>query len=412
MELDDALEDYSFDRITWFSKQKHIELFELPISNNTIVGKNYAIALDFFSDYQNFWESNLLIQKYPHSYYKAKQKCCELAILIGENKCNRWKEYIIEWLRLCYRSNSDSNIKFFFRKYDIDTEDEIKKILFTETNLTLKKSFKDNFFIPYLEQLLDWFLLRYDLITSIKLSHYLSKIRSKKSGFKSFPMYLFLASIFILFFFIELNFNLFFYNNDFQKLTSYFSNEGLQVKALVSIELLASLLLIILVGFVGVDIFFRRNYSIYFKLLIPRLLAGILIGYLPLLFAGEIWNTIEKIDVFSGFIIIISSLLFCFYYLFNEVKNILSDSRIAFTRALRIFLIGILESFSLGIIILDLIAKPFIESLDNKLELHFIYGLFGGHIYPKILLIFFPLALFIGIFVQIIWEDKPITHPL
>jgi len=33
-------------------------------------------------------------------------------------------------------------------------------------------------------------------------------------------------------------------------------------------------------------------------------------------------------------------------------------------------------------------------------------------VYPSVLLTYFPLALFIGVFVQILWEDKPITEQL
>ncbi len=85
-----------------------------------------------------------------------------------------------------------------------------------------------------------------------------------------------------------------------------------------------------------------------------------------------------------------------------------------FKRSLNIFSKGVLYSFSVGIIILDFLNAHFINNMkdtDVFKNLHLHAGIIGI-IDPKVLLVFFPLALLIGIFVQIIREDKPITEPL
>jgi lipopolysaccharide export LptBFGC system permease protein LptF len=35
-----------------------------------------------------------------------------------------------------------------------------------------------------------------------------------------------------------------------------------------------------------------------------------------------------------------------------------------------------------------------------------------GYIFPKVILLYAPLALFLGILVQLIWEEKTVTQPL
>lgn len=179
------------------------------------------------------------------------------------------------------------------------------------------------------------------------------------------------------------------------------------------IELISALIGFIFLCFLLIDFKFYTNFTLYFKLLIPRLIGGILIGYLPILMSSDLWKFVKHINDFEGFFIILISSVFCFYYLFTEIKNVVDDTRTAFFRSMRIWLIGLLESFLFGVVIMDLFARAFVKSFDKLDKLgEPISGLLGGQIYPKVLIIYFPLALFIGIFVQLIWEDKPITHSL
>ena len=163
-----------------------------------------------------------------------------------------------------------------------------------------------------------------------------------------------------------------------------------------------------------IDFKSKRKTTLYFKLLIPRLLGGIFIGYFPILIGEEVWSFVKEVNAFEGFFIVILSSVFCLYYLFTELNNVVKDIRVASFRSMRIWLIGLIESFIIGIFIQDLFARAFVNTLETNYYGLMMppHGLLGGKIYPKVLLIYFPLALFIGVFVQLIWEDKPITHPL
>jgi hypothetical protein len=139
------------------------------------------------------------------------------------------------------------------------------------------------------------------------------------------------------------------------------------------------------------------------------MVGGIVVGYLPLLLTDEAWNMVKAIKVLEASCLITFAFGLSLYYIFIEIHNTLKDKWESLVRALRVFATGLLESLVIGIIVLDLITKAFKPSLLEEGLL--VHGLLG-YIYPKLLYIYFPLALLIGIFVQIIWEDKPITHPL
>ena len=98
-----------------------------------------------------------------------------------------------------------------------------------------------------------------------------------------------------------------------------------------------------------------------------------------------------------------------YYYLSIEVQNTVRDKLVGIIRASRVFSTGVLESFAIGMVALDLITPAF---LPDGVPADVLQPAFVGSIYPRILCVYSPLALLIGIFVQIIWEDKPITEPL
>ena len=54
---------------------------------------------------------------------------------------------------------------------------------------------------------------------------------------------------------------------------------------------------------------------------------------------------------------------------------------------------------------------PGIPDFD-KFQLHYRLFSLDFVLYPEIVLFFAPVALFVGIFSQILWEEKAITSPL
>jgi len=96
-----------------------------------------------------------------------------------------------------------------------------------------------------------------------------------------------------------------------------------------------------------------------------------------------------------------------FVYLQAEISKNVKEKRKVSRRSRSILFLGLVESLTMGLVFCDLFGAQLVKSSSDKI----LQGFFGL-IYPKVVLLYFPLALFIGIFVQIFWEEKPITHPL
>lgn len=144
------------------------------------------------------------------------------------------------------------------------------------------------------------------------------------------------------------------------------------------------------------------------NLLLPRMLSAIIIGYILLVIAEEAWKL--AYNMWNDYWKIISTSIIAlggsFLYLWVEISKIGKNVK---RRAFCVFIIGFLESLITGFCICRLINKYYTpQELEMDLYVPWIPCL--GNI--QVLLLFVPLALFIGIFVQIIWEDKQITHPL
>jgi hypothetical protein len=116
-------------------------------------------------------------------------------------------------------------------------------------------------------------------------------------------------------------------------------------------------------------------------------------------------------------------------YLYVEVHSRLADPRRAFARALDIFLLGMIESAGLGLIVTALLGPlmagrnwglgqisglaetretlaPFVGELPR------VMGVEPFWVFPSAVFLMSFLAFFIGTFLQLLWEDLPITEPL
>jgi hypothetical protein len=116
-------------------------------------------------------------------------------------------------------------------------------------------------------------------------------------------------------------------------------------------------------------------------------------------------------------------------YIYVEVKSRIRDPREAFARARRIFLLGVLQAEALGLIVTSLLGSFMVartwgdedaipiaalrEMTPAFLgELPRIMGMEPFYVYPTAVLLMTFLSLFIGTFLQLLWEDLPITEPL
>jgi hypothetical protein len=167
----------------------------------------------------------------------------------------------------------------------------------------------------------------------------------------------------------------------------------------------------------------------FFYTSVPRIAAGIIVGYLPILFIDEVWGLAQRSWVALGslaFLIAFTTLL----YLFVEVQQRLGNSAVAFARARQIFLLGVLQAFGVGLIITGLVGRFMasrnwaegaasvpIGTLRETLppfigELPKILGFEPFCVFPTAVFMMTFLSFFIGTFLQLMWEDIPITDPL
>jgi len=173
---------------------------------------------------------------------------------------------------------------------------------------------------------------------------------------------------------------------------------------------------------------FRRDLA-FFHALVPRIAAGIIVGFLPIFFIDEIWGFANRplpvlllVSVLLGLVTLL--------YLYTEIQRRLGAADIAFARARELFLLGLLQAFGASLLITGL-TGGFMASRNwvpegeavSMAELGALLPTFVGqlprvvgieHVYafPAAIFVMAFLAFFIGTFLQLLWEDIPITEPL
>jgi len=172
----------------------------------------------------------------------------------------------------------------------------------------------------------------------------------------------------------------------------------------------------------------KRDLS-FFHASVPRIGAGIVVGYLPVLFIDEVWDLASRSATTlatQGALLGLVTLL----YIYVEVQRRLGDTGMAFRRARGIFLLGVLQSLGAGIVIIGLVGRIMVsrnwspgggeipvEQLRQGLEpmvgqLPYIVGLDPFYFFPSAVVMMTFLSFFIGVFLQLLWEELPITEPL
>jgi AraC-like DNA-binding protein len=180
--------------------------------------------------------------------------------------------------------------------------------------------------------------------------------------------------------------------------------------------------------FFGYRFCWQRDLT-FFRASVPRIAAGIIVGYLPIFFIDEVWDLATR----SGLTLACISLLLGFttlLYLYVEVQRRLGTTDHAFARARQIFLLGVLQSFGIGVILTGLIGRfmvlrnwspasqaTSIEALRAQLppfvgQLPAAVGIEPFYAFPSAIFVMTFMSFFIGTFLQLMWEDIPITQPL
>jgi len=173
----------------------------------------------------------------------------------------------------------------------------------------------------------------------------------------------------------------------------------------------------------------KRDLS-FFHASVPRIGAGIIVGYAPVFLIDEVWALAARDVLALGSLVTFLGLV-TLLYIYVEVRRRLGDSPVAFFRARGIFLLGVLQAVGVGLVMTSLIG-PFmvvrswgpnggvassVPELRDSLapligELPRIVGTEPFLAFPSALLLMTFLSFFIGVFLQLMWEELPITEPL
>lgn len=166
----------------------------------------------------------------------------------------------------------------------------------------------------------------------------------------------------------------------------------------------------------------------FFHSTVPRIGAGIIVGYMPVFLIDEVWDLARR----PWFLLGVTAALMgttTLLYIYVEVRSRIREPREAFARARRIFLLGVLEAQALGLMVTSLLGAfmvgrnwtdqegiPFEQLRETTPavlgELPRIMGVEPFYVFPTAVLLMSFLSLFIGTFLQLLWEDLPITEPL
>jgi hypothetical protein len=172
----------------------------------------------------------------------------------------------------------------------------------------------------------------------------------------------------------------------------------------------------------------RRDLTL-FHASVPRIMAGIIVGYLPIFFIDEVWSLAAQ--SWPKLLTIVALLgTTTLLYLYIEVERRIADGRIAFARARQIFLLGVLQATAIGVLLTGMIgnfmaarvwpgggAHVAMEELRSAAppfvgQMPVVLGIEPFYAYPSAIFMMAFMSFFIGTFLQLMWEDIPITEPL
>jgi hypothetical protein len=172
----------------------------------------------------------------------------------------------------------------------------------------------------------------------------------------------------------------------------------------------------------------KRDLS-FFHASVPRIGAGIIVGYLPVFLIDEVWDLVTHSTLALNAVTMLLGLV-TLLYIYVEIAHRIPDPSVAFARARAIFLLGVVEAFGAGIVMTSLVG-PFMvvrnwspnsgevsvaslrETMPPMLgQLPHVVGFESLWVFPAALLLMTFLSFFIGVFLQLMWEELPITEPL
>ena len=177
------------------------------------------------------------------------------------------------------------------------------------------------------------------------------------------------------------------------------------------------LLLLLLLFFIFTQIVRKRG--VYSQLLLPRLLGAAIVGLIPLLLNDQSWNIGIQSSAFNGGFLALLTYIGSFIYIFIEVYNIkkfIKGYSIAqsLRESGRIFLIALSETLFIVTITSSLIFPAVISNIgidiaNDRFGIYASTSLLSFGFFPSLIILWTGITLFIGSFVQLIWQDQRIT---
>ncbi|MCF7859665.1 MAG: hypothetical protein K9N07_10165 [Candidatus Cloacimonetes bacterium] len=317
-----------------------------------------------------------------------------------------------QYLEMCMDDNNQD--WFDLHSKELNREVEVERIakLLIEIRNDVKEEEESRKLGLLLRKARTWLMLRYDIDKAAYYQFYRHPFWLKV--FKFLPevcgLIIFFSLAFINHPFWE------FIESPVMKVLNNFSIYNLAVLALYAVFLMEGYVLIR-------KIKSGKNQT---QVFMPRVAGGIIVGYFAVL-VEEVWLGLYRSSVnisnpdsinwfiFAGRIII--PLLAIYVYLLIEMSNVKGIGNIRL-KALRILSRGYSYSLMLGVLFCDIfgdnlfrIVSESVNQADPAIRFSAINGLFGN-IYPEPVLLLSPLALFIGIFLQLLWEDKAVTEKI
>jgi len=147
------------------------------------------------------------------------------------------------------------------------------------------------------------------------------------------------------------------------------------------------------------------------RLFLPRMLGGVFIGFSVLVVAGDsipishtLWSRGPCLIIMFWIVV----LLICYFYICSEIKPRVNDAEEVKRRTVQTICVFIFSSLTIGIFILAIPTAAFFQLvLPSKMGM--ILGPIGWVDF-QLWLSYTPIALFLGIVTQFLFEDKTITE--
>ncbi len=165
----------------------------------------------------------------------------------------------------------------------------------------------------------------------------------------------------------------------------------------------------------------RRRW-LYSQLLLPRLLGAAIVGLLPLWLNDQSWNIGIQSSLFNWILLALFTYIGSFFFVFIKVHNVKKFIKgHSLAQALketgRIFLIALSETLFIVTVTSSLIFPAVILNIGGNIT-NYKFGIYASTsllsfgFFPSLIILWTGIALFVGSFVQLLWQDQRITESI